>query len=391
MAAPADRQAGAEVQLFDVLTAPSQPISVPAAVTKKNDSKSMPPPAVPSKQSRNSSAKAADKTIASGKESASHQSLIAELLLMTGKRKAGAAVEGAQTAADAKADGARDPAVKAGGVEDMAPPAKKRNALLSDKPVHVGHRTSMGVGKRVVISAKTLAATAANSAAVAASASAAAGASKKVSGILRSSGSSSSAGSSRGAFDDHFTKTPHKSITFSPGTPMSSSASDYLTFTHGSVSAASARRYRDNAVVESTPMEMLMPRRAPTSAAPFPAHHLADNIAYMSSPSPERSGQRRMRAPSTGGSRSSSSSGDSASKATGESHKNRLSSLFNTQDDAEEGGESDDHAAGASLLARSRGACGQYPQSRRSFLGDENFHFLPPSEGADPDETTGLR
>jgi hypothetical protein len=67
-------------------------------------------------------------------------------------------------------------------------------------------------------------------------------------------------------------------------------------------------------------------------------------------------------------------------------HRNRLSSLFNTQDEgdnAEEGdGEEDSAVLGGatSLLAQAAS------RSSRSFLHDDSFHYLPADEAEEEDE-----
>lgn len=333
--------------------------------------------------------------------------MIAELLQRTKKRKMGLEVDDAPAPSGPAMQGpalskAADGGAVVAGAADLAPPAKRRNILLSDRPQQpVGHRTSMGVGKRVVISAKTLAATAAASAAAAEAAAAlsrqksssSSGASSRVSnregvagGILRGAGGPV-AGAARG-YDDHLTKTPRKGITFGEvqGTPVASQRDDdYLLFTHSIT--ASAMRHRNTTVVEGTPMEMLQPRRANSSAA-YGAYQRADTSACLRSPgSPDsiRGRDHRRRAPSTGESKSSSSSGDSARKPYGRGgHKNSLSSLFNTQDDDGDGDNMDvskdaeDEGDGDySLLARARS------QTRKSLLSAEGFHYLPPSSGTD--------
>jgi hypothetical protein len=185
-----------------------------------------------------------------------------------------------------------------------------------------------------------------------------------------------------------YESTPRKAISFSQGTPVSSQRDDYLLFTHGSAVSASARRHRNTTVIESTPMEALQPRRSlADSAARFSgehglSHHLSGRSDYMSSPSPDHS-QRRRRAPSTG---CSSSSGESSSQRG--AHRNRLSSLFNTQDEgdnAEEGeGEGVGVGVGVGGPAVLGGATSLLAQaaarSSRSFLHDESFHYLPDDE-----------
>jgi hypothetical protein len=387
---PANNMEG--LQLFDVLSGPSQQPAVtalppkgrikPAAVSQGStgavsgniSNPSMPPPAAPLVKGKGAVVRAAAAT--------GNKSLIAELLQKTRKRKAGLEVEEAPVAVPtaagpgpvAAAPAAAAAAAVRAAVAEGAPPQKRRNILLSEQFAQpVGHRTSMGVGKKVVISTKTLAANAVSSAAVLALA-------NSTKSARSSSGSNGSSSSMRGA--DHFTNTPRKSITFSDvhGTPLSSQRDEFALYTHGT---ASAVRHRNTTIIESTPMEQLQPRRAPSSALYAPQHHLADSIAFMHSPgSPDSAGGRRRRAPSTGGSKSSSSSGDSARKAGG-MQRNSLSMLFSTQDDehgeAPNDGEEAHPTGDYALLSQARGQ-----QARRSLMHTEGFHYLP-SSSADGD------